>query len=76
MHQLHEPWTANVIGRMHRYGIKADELARKCGFSPQYLSMILNSKKEFKTEKSKEKTKRIIFEKLHLIEMEVMHEYR
>ena len=29
MHQLHEPWTANVIGRMHRYGISQTELERK-----------------------------------------------
>lgn len=73
MHKLNEPWTANVVGRMHRYGIKNDELARKCGWSPQYLSMILNGKKEFSNE-GKIKAKRIIFGSLSDLELEVAHE--
>lgn len=76
MHQLHEPWTANVIGRMHRYGISQTELARKCGYAPQYVSSILNGKKEFSSEESKAKVKRIIFEGLNSIEKEVRYEHR
>lgn len=76
MHRLHEPWTANVIGRLHRYGIKMEELARKCDYSPQYLSMILNGKKTFASDEAKYKAKRVIFAGLSELEMEVMHEYR
>lgn len=74
MHKMNEPWTANVVGRMHRYGIKGDELARKCGYSPQYLSMVLNGKKEFSSNESRLKVRRKIFESLHRLEKEVENE--
>lgn len=76
MHKLNEPWTANVVGRMHRYGIKSDELARECGWSPQYISQVLNGKREYKTEEARNKVKRIIFDSLHQIEKEIRNEYR
>ena len=74
MHKMNEPWTANVVGRMHRYGIKGDELARRCEYSPQYLSMVLNGKKEFGSKASKLKVRRKIFESLHYLEMEIENE--
>lgn len=74
MHKMNEPWTANVVGRMHRYGIKGDELARKCGYSPQYLSMVLNGKKAFATEEAKTNVKNVIFAGLGKLEEEVRHE--
>ena len=74
MHKLNEPWTANVVGRMHRYGIKGDELARRCGYSPQYLSMVLNGKKEFATKRAHLKVRRNIFESLHTLEKEIENE--
>ena len=74
MHKMNEPWTANVVGRMHRYGIKGDELARRCGYSPQYLSMVLNGKKEFSSDSSRLKVRRKIFESLHFLEQEVRNE--
>lgn len=74
MHKLNEPWTANVVGRMHRYGIKGDELARKCGYSPQYLSMVLNGKKEFSTDEAKTKCRCTIFNGLSELEQEVQYE--
>ena len=76
MHQLHEPWTANVVGRLHRYGLKMDELARKCDYSPQYLSQIINGKRDFKSDDAKAKAKRVIFAGLSELELEVIHEYR
>lgn len=76
MHQLHEPWTANVVGRLHRYGIKMDELAKKCNYSPQYLSQILNGKKTFASEDGKANAKRVIFEGLSKLELEVLNESR
>lgn len=74
MRKMNEPWTANVVGRMHRYGIKGDELARKCGYSPQYLSMVLNGKKEFSSESARLKARRKIFDSLHYLEREVENE--
>ena len=74
MHKMKEPWTGNVVGRMHVYGIKNDELARRCGYSPQYLSMVLNGKKEFGSEASRLKVRRKIFDSLHFLEMEVRNE--
>ena len=74
MHKLNEPWTANVVGRMHRYGIKGDELARRCGYTPQYLSMVLNGRKEFTTDEAKEHVKRIIFDSISSIIKEIEHE--
>ena len=76
MHKLNEPWTANVVGRMHRYGIKNDELARKCGWSPQYISMVLNGKKVFSSANAKGRVKRIIFDNLSLLEREVINEHK
>lgn len=74
MHKLNEPWTANVVGRMHRYGINNNELARKCGYSPQYLSMVLNGKKSFATEEAKLNVRNVIFNGLGLLEQEVKNE--
>lgn len=74
MHKLNEPWTGHVVGRMHTYGIKADELARRCGYSPQYLSMVLNGKKEFGSEASRLKVRRKIFDSLHIIIKEIENE--
>lgn len=76
MHKLNEPWTANVVGRMHRFGIKSDELARKCDYSPQYLSQVLNGKREYKSEDAKKHVRMVIFNSLHELEMEVRNEYR
>lgn len=76
MHKINEPWTANVVGRLHRYGISQTELARKCGYAPQYLSQILHGKKEFKTEESYQKARSVIFCALAEIEKEVKNERR
>ena len=76
MHQIHEPWTANVVGRMHRYGISQSELASKCEFTPQYVNQILNGKKKFSSDEAKMKAKRIIFAGLSELETEVRYERR
>ena len=76
MHQLHEPWTANVVGRMHRYGISQAELANKCEYTPQYINQILNGKKKFSSDEAKMKAKRIIFSGLSELETEVRYERR
>ena len=72
--KLNEQWTAEVIGRMHRYRISKKELASKCHFSLTYLSLVLNGVKEFASEKAKEKTKSHILRCLKAIEDEVNKE--
>lgn len=74
MHKLNEPWTANVVGRMHLNGIKNDELAKKCGWTPQYISMVLNGKKRFSSKEAKEQARLTIFIALQELEEEVKHE--
>ena len=69
--KLNDEWTANVVGRMHRYRIPKKELASKCHFTLTYLSLVLNGVKEFSSERAKEKTKNHILKCLKAIEDEV-----
>lgn len=39
-------WTADVIGKMHLNQITAKRLAEHLGYTPEYVSMVLNGKKE------------------------------
>ena len=55
--KLNEEWTGIVVGKMHQWGITEKELAGRCGYTTQYISMLLNGKKRFQTEESKERTK-------------------
>ena len=63
-----EEWAANVIGKMHRLGIKQKDLAKMCGYTAPYLCTVLNGKKKFASEYAKKHTARHI-EKV-LTEME------
>jgi len=72
--KLNEEWTAEVVGRMHRYRISKKELASKCHYSLTYLSLVLNCVKEFSTETAKEKTKNKILKCLRAIEEEIEKE--
>lgn len=72
--KLNEEWTAEVVGRMHRYRITRAELASKCHYSQTYLSLVLNGIKEFSSEKAKEKTKAKILKNLELIEDDILRE--
>ena len=74
--QLNEEWTAEVVGRMHRYRITRAELASKCHYTQTYLSLVLNGVKEFSSEKAKEKTKLKILKNLELIEADILKEIR
>ena len=74
--KLNEEWTVEVIARMHRYRISKLELASKCHYSLTYISLLLNSNKEFKSEGAKERTKTHIFKCLESIEREIMQEIK
>lgn len=39
-------WTGELIGKMHNSGISKKELAARLEFTPEYVSMVLNGKKE------------------------------
>jgi len=37
-----EQWTAKVVGKMHLLNITKKQLATELGFTPEYVSMVLN----------------------------------
>ena len=74
--KLNEEWTVEVIGRMHRYRISKLELASKCHYSLTYISLLLNSNKEFKSEEAKERTKAHVFRCLESIERDILREIK
>ena len=59
--RLNEDWTVDVVAKMHKYRITAITLAQECNYAPAYLSVVLNGKKEFTSERAKEKTRDVIF---------------
>lgn len=69
--KINEEWTGIVVGKMHQWGINASELADRCGYTTQYISMLLNGKKNFRTDNSKEKTKNHVMGALYEIIEEV-----
>ena len=67
-----EEWTVEVVARMHRLRIKQSELAKACGYTVPYISLVLNGQKAFSSEKAKERTKEHIF--ICLKRLEALHE--
>lgn len=65
---FNEDWTADVIGRMHKFRITNVQLAAECGYTPAYLSTVLNGRKTFESEDTKQKTKDKILDALKRIE--------
>ena len=55
--RMNEPWTAHVVGRMHRYCITRQELAKACNYTPSYISEVLHGNKRFRSKESYELTK-------------------
>lgn len=39
-------WTADIIGQMHIHKITGKSLAEKLGYTPEYVSAVLNGKRE------------------------------
>ncbi len=69
---LNEDWTADVKGRMHRCRINNPQLAAECGYTPAYLSTVLNGNKHFENEESKEQTKDRILKALERLESVIL----
>lgn len=40
-----EAWTGSIVGLLHTHKIKQTELAQEMGVTAQYVSMVLNGKK-------------------------------
>lgn len=69
---LNEDWTADVIGRMHKYRISNQRLAEACGYSAAYLSTVLNGRKTFESEEAKQRTTDKIIHALTQLESEIL----
>lgn len=39
-------WTGDLIGKMHNTGISKKDLAKELNYTPEYVSMVFNGKKE------------------------------
>lgn len=73
--RFNEPWTVDIVGQLHKYRITAEELARECSYAPTYVSTVLNGKKRFESEKSKERTRDILYAGLNRIIQRIEDEY-
>lgn len=69
---LNENWTVYIVGQMHRYRITSAELAKRIGWTPAYLSTILNGRKKLKSDVSKYKVKTKILSTLRDMIREIM----
>ena len=72
--KLNDEWTALAVGRMHRCNITNNELAKRCNYSPTYLSQVLHCNKKFRNEDSEIITRNHILTALAALEEEVLHE--
>ncbi len=71
---LNEDWTADVMGRTHKYRIRIKDLAERCGYDPAYLSTVLNGNKKFESEEAAKKTEQRILSTLAEMEAERLKE--
>ena len=39
-------WTADLVGKMHKFKISKKSLAQHLGVTPEYVSMVLNGHRE------------------------------
>ena len=39
-------WTADLVGKMHKFKISKKRLAEELGVTPEYVSMVLNGHRE------------------------------
>lgn len=73
--RFNDDWTVDVVGKMHKYRITSNMLAEECNYRPEYVSTVLNTRKEFMTEKGKEKTKDVIYAGLERLIQRIDDEY-
>ena len=73
--RFNEDWTVEVVGKMHKYRITGGMLAEECNYRPEYISMLLNGKKEFKTERGREKARDVVYAGLDRLIQRIDDEY-
>lgn len=71
MRKTNEKWTGEIVGRLHTINVTQKEFAIRCGYSPTYLCMVLNGRKQFESEYAKKFTMRRLFAALELLEKDV-----
>lgn len=71
MRRLNEEWTAEIVGKLHRLNSTQIELAKKCGYTASYLSMVLNGKTKFESEYAASFTRRRICRAMEELEYEI-----
>lgn len=71
MKELNEQWTADIVGRLHRINTTQVQLAKECGYTAQYLSMVLHGKKKFESAYAKRYTRMKITRAMERLEHEV-----
>lgn len=64
---MREKWTGDVVGRLHVCNVTCKELAKRCGYTAPYLSMLLTGKRQ-----GTEETKEWIFRNLENMEQETI----
>ena len=47
-----QEWTADVVARMHMAKITITRLAAECGYTPEYVSMVLNGHRDTESAKA------------------------
>jgi len=65
--KLREKWAAELVAKMYRCGITSKDLAKQTGFTPPYISMLLNGKKH-----ATEETRLKLFNAVNEMEQEVL----
>lgn len=68
---MNDDWTAFVVSKLHTLDISQKELAKRCGYTPSYLSCVLRNRKTFSSDYSLGRTKRNILRALWELEHEV-----
>lgn len=61
---LNEEWTVDAFAKMHRYRITSKRLAEKSGYSENYISQLMNGRKEIQSDAAMENTKKKILDAL------------
>lgn len=72
MRKLNEEWTADIVCRIHRLNITQIELAKRCGYTASYLSMVLNGKKQFTSPYAAKVTRKRICKAMEELEHEIL----
>lgn len=67
---MNDPWAADIVGRLHRLAITQKDFAKRCNYTPSYLSMLLNGKKRFSSNYAKRITQNHISRTIERLERE------